>query len=231
MRTTVWNDEIGDHTAKLLFETGSYLVDFKKPREEWFLWKSGIRAPCYCNCRYLNRSYLAYEACTAYIETIIRLKFPETQIIVGLASAGVSWAARIATRLTLPMSFVRGSAKAYGVGKLVEGNPEHGIKGVIIDDLCGSGDTILKAVEALEWEFQIKTLGVITITNWCFESMWSKFDSLNLAGVYSLTSYPNLLKVGVANNHLLQEQSDMLTEFYHAPKIYDWPLLKKEGLK
>lgn len=229
MRTTVWNDEIGDHTAKLLFETGSYLVDFERQREDWFLWKSGIRAPCYCNCRYLNRSYLAYEACTAYIETIIRLKFPETQIVVGLASAGVSWAARIATRLTLPMSFVRGSAKTYGVGKLVEGNPERGIKGVVIDDLCGSGDTILRAIEALEWEYQIKTLGVITITNWCFESMWTKFDPLNLGGIYSLTSYPNLLKVGVANGHLTQAQADMLAEFYRAPKTYDWPLLQKQG--
>ncbi|HEY4521265.1 MAG TPA: hypothetical protein VJL57_02590, partial [Candidatus Paceibacterota bacterium] len=90
MKTTVWNQEIGDHTAQLLFETESYLVDFNRKREDWFVWKSGIRAPCYCNCRYLNRSYLAYEACTAYIETIIRLKFPETQIVVGLASAGVS---------------------------------------------------------------------------------------------------------------------------------------------
>ncbi len=70
MKTTVWNQEIGDHTAQLLFETESYLVDFNRKREDWFVWKSGIRAPCYCNCRYLNRSYLAYEACTAYIETI-----------------------------------------------------------------------------------------------------------------------------------------------------------------
>ena len=68
MKTTVWNQEIGDHTAQLLFETESYLVDFQRKREDWFVWKSGIRAPCYCNCRYLNRSYLAYEACTAYIE-------------------------------------------------------------------------------------------------------------------------------------------------------------------
>jgi orotate phosphoribosyltransferase len=227
MKTTVWNQEIGDHTAQLLFETESYLVDFQRKREDWFVWKSGIRAPCYCNCRYLNRSYLAYEACTAYIETIIRLKFPETQIVVGLASAGVSWAARIATRMTLPMAFIRGTPKGYGVGQLVEGNPERNLKAVIIDDLCGSGDTILKGIEALDWEFQIKTLGFITITNWCFESMWKKFEPLNLGGIYSLTSYPNILKVGVRLGHLTQEQADMLEEFYKAPRAYDWPLLKE----
>ncbi|OJI09207.1 MAG: hypothetical protein COV08_01805 [Candidatus Vogelbacteria bacterium CG10_big_fil_rev_8_21_14_0_10_49_38] len=227
MKTTVWNQEIGDHTARLLFETGSYLVDFKREREEWYVWKSGIRAPCYCNCRYLNRSYLAYEACTAYIETIIRLKFPETEIVVGLASAGVSWAARIASRLTLPMGFVRGTPKGYGVGQLVEGNPQQGIKAVIIDDLCGSGDTVLKAIEALDWEFHIKTLGFITITNWCFEGMWEKFEPLNLDGIYSLTSYPNLLKIAVEMGRLTQDQADMFEEFYKAPKAYDWPGLGK----
>lgn len=220
-RQVVWNEEIGDHTAKLLFETGSYLVDFERPKENWFLWKSGIRAPCYCNCRYLNRSYLAYEACTAYIETIVRLKFPDVQIIVGIASAGVSWAVRIATRLTLPMSFVRSSEKSYGIGKLVESNPEHNIKAVIIDDLCGSGESVLHAIKALDWEYQIKTLGFVTITNWNFKTMWDKFEPMNI-GVYSLTSYPNILKTGLEMGRLTQKQMDMLKEFYQSPETCEW---------
>lgn len=228
MRTTVWNEEIADYTAELLFETGSYLVDFERPREDWFLWKSGIRAPSYCNCRFLNRSYEAYEACTNNLESIIQLKFSDDiQAIVGLATAGVSWAARIAARLALPLSFVRTIPKQYGVGKLIEGNPERGIKAVIIDDLCGSGETVYKAIKALEWEFQIETLGFVTITNWCFESMWEKFDSMDI-GIYSLTSYPNLLKVGVEKNYLTEEQASMLREFYQSPWTYQWDLLKKE---
>lgn len=57
--------------------------------------------------------------------------------------------------------------------------------------------------------------------------MWEKFDPLNLSGIYSLTSYPNILKVGVKLCHLTQEQADILEEFYKAPRAYDWPLLKK----
>ena len=222
MKTTVWNEAMADNTAKLLFESGSYLVDFSKPKEDWFIWKSGIRAPCYCNCRYLNRSFQAYEACSAYLESIVRLEFPDTQIVVGLASAGVSWATRIASRLLLPMSFVRGTPKSYGVSKLVECSPDRGLKAIIIDDLCGSGDSALNAIQALEWEYQIETLGLVTITNWCFESMWKKFDPLEIK-VLSLTSYPNILKIGVEKNELTPEQAEMLQEFYKAPRTYKWP--------
>ncbi len=225
MRTTVWSREIGEHTARLLFETNSYLVDFQRKREDWFVWKSGIRAPCYCNCRHLHRSSLACESCTAYIETMIRLKFPDAQLVVGLATAGVSWAARVGARMSLPMAFIRGEPKGYGVGKLVEGNPERGWKAVIIDDLCGSGDTILKGIEALDREYQIKTMGFITITNWCFDGMWKTFDRLELRGIYSLTSYPDVLEAGVRMSRITQEQAHMLQEFYKAPASYTWPAL------
>lgn len=222
MRSTVWNEEIGENTARRLFETGSYLVDFSLPREKWFKWKSGIMAPCYCNCRYLNRSYEAYEESTAYFETIARLKFPDADLIVGLASAGVSWAARIAARFRLPMSFVRTVKKEHGVGGLVEGQPEKGAKAVIIDDLCGSGGTIYSAIEAMRKEFEIQTLGFITITNWCFEHMWERFEGQGL-GIYSLTSFPQILRVGQQLGHLSEENAKMLYDFYLSPKKYEWP--------
>ena len=224
MKTTVWNEEIGDNTAKRLFETQSYLVDFNRSRDEWFQWKSGIVAPCYCNCRYLNRSYEAYEESTAFLETIVRLKFPQVELIVGLASAGVSWAARIAARFRLPMSFVRTVRKKHGIGDLVEGHPEKAAKAVIIDDLCGSGGTICGAIQALQDEFQIETLGVVTITNWGFEHMWQRFEHLDI-GVYSLTSYPNILRVGRQLGYITSDQEDMLKQFYKDPLSYKWPLL------
>ena len=221
MRNPVWDQEIGDNVAKLLFETNSYLVDFERQRKDWYKWKSGIVAPCYCNCRYLNRSYSAYQACADYLGTIIRIKFPDVQLIVGLASAGVVWSSRIATNLGLPMAFVRGEPKFYGVGRLVEGNPQRGSRVVIVDDLCGSGETILKAIKALEQEYEIKTEGFVTIVNWSFETMWERFKSLKTA-VYSLTSYPNILKVGVKMGHLTEDQAGMLAEFYKDHQNYVW---------
>jgi len=178
----------------------------------------------------LNRSYEAYEAATAYIETTVRLRFQEVQLIVGLASAGVSWAARISSRLRLPMSFVRTVQKKYGIGKLVEGNPENNAKAVIIDDLCGGGDTIFNAIEALKSEYQVQTLGVVTITNWCFKHMWERFDPINVK-VHSLTSYPHILRIGVRTGRLTEEQAAMLREFYRAPLTYDWPQISKDNQK
>lgn len=223
MRSSVWNDEVGDHVAKLLFDTGSYLLDPSRPKENWYVWKSGICAPCYCNCRYLNASYDAYEACSAHIETIARIHFSDADIVIGLASAGVSWAARVASRLKLPMGFVRGVQKSHGIGNLVEGNPNRGIKALIIDDLCGSGESIQHAVQALKLEYDIETIGFITITNWCFEHMWKDFDTLGIHRIYSLTSYPHLLRVGQQMGKISVEQSKTLSEFYQHPKHFVWP--------
>ena len=230
MHTTVWNEEIADKTANLLYDTGAYLVDFDLPQEQWYKWKSGICAPCYCNCRYLNRSYEAYEEITAYFEAIARLKFNDIQLIVGLASAGVSWAARIAARFRLPMSLVRTTVKGYGVGKLVEGLPEHKTKAIIIDDLCGSGETILNAIIALKNEYEIETSGFITVTNWCFQHMWEKFEDLDVK-IYSLTSYPSILRTGRKLGKLTGEQVKILTGFYQNPLKYEWPLLNEQKEK
>ncbi len=224
MRTTVFSQSLANQTAKALYDTGSYLVDFSRPREDWFVWKSGIKAPVYCNCRYLNTSYEAYELCASFFEEIVRIAYPDAQLIVGLATAGIPWAARVASKTHLPMCFVRSVEKAHGIGKLVECNPPKGLRAVIIDDLCSSGGSIEKAIDALQEEYQITTLGFVTVTNWCFDSMWKRFDPRDLR-ILSLTSYPNILDVGVQLGKLTREEASMLLEFYRTPSSYSWPFL------
>lgn len=228
MRTTVFNQMMANQTANALYDTGSYLVDFSRPRENWFTWKSGIQAPVYCNCRYLNTSYQAYDLCAGFFEEVIYSAYPDVQLIVGLATAGIPWAARVATRLHLPMSFVRSEMKAHGVGKLVECHPQKGFRAVIVDDLCSSGSSLEKAIDALQAEYQISTLGFVTITNWCFESMWTRFAPYNLR-IHSLTSYPNILEAGVSLGKLSEAEACMLLDFYRSPGSYTWPLLGGEA--
>ena len=40
--------------AAALVASGAFTVDMRLPRDQWFRWKSGIVAPCGCNCRRLN---------------------------------------------------------------------------------------------------------------------------------------------------------------------------------
>ncbi len=54
--TPVWREDVADEVAETLIETGSYIVDFSLPPEQWFKWKSGVIAPCYCDCRVLRKT-------------------------------------------------------------------------------------------------------------------------------------------------------------------------------
>lgn len=121
------------------------------------------------------------------------------------------------------MGFVRGVQKSHGIGRLVEGNPNRGVKALIIDDLCGSGESIQHAVQALKLEYEIETIGFITITNWCFDHMWDDFDHLGIDRVFSLTSFPNLIKVGKDMGRINDTQAQVLSEFYRHPKSFVWP--------
>jgi orotate phosphoribosyltransferase len=40
--------------AAALVASGAFTADLRIPRDQWYRWKSGILAPCGCNCRRLN---------------------------------------------------------------------------------------------------------------------------------------------------------------------------------
>ena len=43
--------------AGALVASGAFTADLRMPTDQWFRWKSGILAPCGCNCRRLKRFY------------------------------------------------------------------------------------------------------------------------------------------------------------------------------
>ena len=78
------------------------LLDIKavslRPNEP-FTWASGIKSPIYCD----NRLVLSYpEKRTAVVEGFVELikkEYPEAEILMGTATAGISWAALVADML------------------------------------------------------------------------------------------------------------------------------------
>ena len=113
------------------------LLDIKavslRPNEP-FTWASGIKSPIYCD----NRLVLSYpEKRTAVVEGFVELikkEYPEAEILMGTATAGISWAALVADKMELPMGYVRSSTKTMERNK-IEGNLPKGAKVVIVEDL------------------------------------------------------------------------------------------------
>lgn len=201
--------------AELLLSTGAYFVDMALPVAKWFTWKSGIKAPCYCNCRKLEGFPVARRAVVEGLASSIRTSSPDAQLIVGMATAGISWARGVADSIGLPFAYVRSAPKTHGVGRLVQCDPSREVKAVLIDDLIASGESLRAGIQALATEAQIQTIGIHSIVNWGFDEMRTVLDGVRYK---SLTSYPYILALALTHGLIGPEDYGSLLRFYEDPK-------------
>lgn len=206
-------------TAEALVKTDAYHVDMRLHPDDWFAWRSGIKAPCYCDCRHLNAHPEARVQVTEALMEAVRHWFPGAEIVVGMATAGIPWARGVADSLRLPLAYVRRNAKGHGVGGLLECSPKTGAKAVLIDDLVASGDSLKAAIQVLTDEAKIQVLGIQTIVNWGFPAMREK-----LAGtpMKALTSFPYILTHALAQSRINDGDMVELMAFYQNPRGYVW---------
>ena len=221
----VWSEEIAKDTAETLLDSNVYSINFSQDKSEWTKLPDGTITPCYCNCRYINRTPYQSRAVVSYLETMVRVQYKKAGIIVGLATAGIPFASLLADRLGLPVSYVRNKPKGYGQGNLVECNPQRELKAVVIDDLLFTGASMVRSVEALSCEYGITTIGVATIvalSSWeSQENEWKFFKERDIA-VHSLTSYHHLLDELLRRDKIVKSQFQQLSAYYLCPKSYEW---------
>ena len=150
-------------------KVASYLLDIKAIKLEPthpFTWASGWKSPIYCD----NRKTLSYPEVRSYIKeqfaALIREKYPQAEVIAGVATGAIAQGVLVAQELGLPFIYVRSSAKSHGLENLIEGEYKAGQKVVVIEDLISTGGSSLQAVEALR-NAECEVLGMVAIfTRW-----------------------------------------------------------------
>ncbi len=132
--------------ASGLLETGAVRLSPREP----FTWASGMKAPIYCD----NRQLLGVPALRGEIADTLAARAAELKptLIAGTSTAGIPWAALVADRLSLPMSYVRPEPKKHGMGRQVEGPSTGSHRVVLLEDLISTGGSSLKCVEGLRAE-------------------------------------------------------------------------------
>ena len=134
---------------------------FLRP-EEPFTWASGIKSPVYCDNRLtLTAPEVRNDVEQSLAETIAAV-FPEAEVLMGTATAGIAHAAITAHLMDLPMGYVRSGAKDHGRGNQIEGKLEKGQKVVVVEDLISTGGSCIDAVNVLR-DAGADVLGVVSI--------------------------------------------------------------------
>jgi orotate phosphoribosyltransferase len=204
--------------AAALVASGAFTADLRMPRDQWFRWKSGILAPCGCNCRRLNAVPALRRLVDDALADAVRASFPGADYIVAVAQAGIPWAKTVAERLDLPLAYVRAEARGPG-GPLVECEPATGDQAVIIEDVVASGGSAAQAIRALLAETGLRVAGVQSIANWNFPEMRALLAPWTVRAV---TSYPQVLDSAREAGLLSGGDARELLRFYADPRRHRW---------
>ncbi len=139
--------EIARLSAAMLLEIGA--VDFNSNQP--FILASGLPSPAYVDCRKL----ISYPRIRATLMDFIAVTvmrdvgFEAFDNIAGGETAGIPFAALVAERLGLPMTYVRKKPKGYGRNARIEGVMREGQRVLLVEDLTTDGGSKLSFVDAI----------------------------------------------------------------------------------
>ncbi len=208
--------------AKLIAEKLLQAAAVKLSPDHPFTWASGWKSPIYCD----NRKLLSFPHIREHIKSemcnIIFEKFPEADLLAGVATAGIAWGAMAADQLKLPYIYVRPKPKEHGLGNQIEGSFEKGQKTVVIEDLVSTGKSSLQVVDVLKRE-GLDVIGMVSIFNYGFSVATQAFEQASL-NYYSLTDYPSLIDLAKEKGIVTKEQEEMLLKWRENPESGAWSL-------
>ena len=209
-------DNIRTHIARHLLSIGAV---FLRP-DEPFVWASGIKSPIYCDNRLILTAPEARNEVEQAIADTVRREYPEAQVLMGTATAGIAHAAIAAHLLGLPMGYVRSGSKDHGRRNQIEGKLTPGERVVVIEDLISTGGSVLDTVAALR-AAGAEVLGVISIFTY---GMAKGRQRLAEAGVkcVSLTDLDTIAQVGVQQGYITQGDVARLLAFRDNPSDENW---------
>ena len=139
--------EIARLSARMLLEIKA--VDFNA--ETPFTLASGLPSPTYVDCRKLI-SYPRIRSTLMDFMAVTVMRgagFEAFDNIAGGETAGIPFAALVAERLALPMSYVRKKSKGYGRNARIEGVMSEGQRVLLVEDLTTDGGSKLSFVDAI----------------------------------------------------------------------------------
>jgi orotate phosphoribosyltransferase len=139
--------EMARLTARMLLEIKAVHFNAETP----FTLASGLPSPTYIDCRKLISHPRIRSTLMDFLTvTVMRnAGFEAFDNIAGGETAGIPFAAMVAERMGLPMTYVRKKPKGYGRNARIEGDMTEGQRVLLVEDLTTDGGSKLSFVDAI----------------------------------------------------------------------------------
>lgn len=140
-------EEIARLSAQMLLEIEAVHFNADEP----FTLASGLPSPTYIDCRKLISYPRIRSTLMDFLAvTVMRnAGFEAFDNVAGGETAGIPFAALVAERLALPMTYVRKKPKGYGRNARIEGAMSEGQRVLLVEDLTTDGGSKLSFVDAI----------------------------------------------------------------------------------
>ncbi|WGH78392.1 orotate phosphoribosyltransferase [Jannaschia ovalis] len=140
-------EEIARLTARALLEVKAVHFNAREP----FTLASGLPSPTYIDCRRLISFPRIRSALMDFLAVTVMREagFEAFDNVAGGETAGIPFAALVAERLGLPMTYVRKKPKGYGRNARIEGAMTEGQRVLLIEDMTTDGGSKLSFVDAI----------------------------------------------------------------------------------
>ena len=160
-----------------------------------FTWASGWKSPIYCD----NRKTLSFPYIRDFVKSelcnVIFERFPDADLLAGVATAGIAWGAMAADQLKLPYIYVRPKPKEHGLGNQIEGYFESGKRVVVVEDLISTGKSSLQVCTVLK-DQGLQVEGMVAIFTYGFDVAAAAFAEEGVP-LKSLTNYETLITLAL----------------------------------
>lgn len=205
---------VANNIASQLLKIKAVTLNPKEP----FVWASGIKAPIYTDNR-LTIAYPDFRQIIAHdLAELIKEKYPDAEVIGGVATAGIPHATGVSNILNLPLNYVRPQKKDHGKKSQIEGRCQKGDKVVLIDDLISTGGSILKAVKAVEEEGG-DVIGTVAIFSYDLPESTKNFADAHTK-LFTLTDYPTMIQVAQKLDYVEESDMELLQQWYQDPESW-----------
>jgi orotate phosphoribosyltransferase len=184
--------------AQLLLAEKAVTLNPKSP----YVFASGIRSPIYCDNRTLISSVQTRERILKAFLQIITEKNLEFDMVAGIATAGIPWAAWLAERLKKPLIYVRGKAKEHGKRSAIEGRV-HGNRALVVEDLISTGGSSRAAIDELQ-AAGVTVAACVAIFTYEMRTAAAQFAECPL---YTLTRFSVLINEARSQRYLTSEEA------------------------
>lgn len=204
-------DEASVKIAQFLLQIKAIKLEPSNP----FTWASGWKSPIYCD----NRIALSYPKIRTYIRQqlakTVEEAYGKPEVIAGVATGAIAQGVLVAEALGLPFVYVRSSAKEHGRTNMVEGEIKEGQKVVVIEDLISTGQSSLKAVEALR-SLGADVKGMVAIFSYELEKANENFNEAKVP-LKTLSNYSTLIDIASQHGYVTPKDLDTLKKWRNDP--------------